>query len=104
MVEPFQTDLFGVSVLTVPVNKIWKLLGGPVNSLRILMPKQLARSLSLTSTFYSGETEQVRRNHFPNIHISEAEMKRQIAEHPVLCFSHKPENALKAFCCYFTLS
>lgn len=39
MEETFQTDMFGLSVLTVPVNKIWKILGGPVNSLRVLMPK-----------------------------------------------------------------
>lgn len=39
MEETFQTDMFGVSILTVPVNKICKMLGGPVNSFRILMPK-----------------------------------------------------------------
>lgn len=38
----------------------------------------------------------MRRNHFSNIHISNAEIKRQMAKHPVLLFSHKPENALKA--------
>lgn len=42
------------------------------------------------------------RNDFPNIHISKVEIKRQIDKHPVLCFSHKTEKALKAFCCYFT--
>lgn len=39
MEETFQTDLFGVSVLTVSTNKILEILCGPVNSLRILMLK-----------------------------------------------------------------
>lgn len=47
--------------------------------------------------------KEVRRNHFSNIHISKAEITRQMAKHAVLLFSHKPENALKAFCYYFTL-
>lgn len=38
----------------------------------------------------------MRRNQFSNIHISGAEIKRQTAKHPVLLFSHMPENSLKA--------
>ena len=48
------------------------------------------------NTLQWGGQTQMRRNHFPNIHISKAEIKRQMAKHPVLLFSHKPENALKA--------
>lgn len=43
----------------------------------------------------------MRRNHFPNIHISKAEIKRQIAKHPVLCFSHKPEKCPKSILLLF---
>lgn len=43
------------------------------------------------------------RNHSPNIHINKAEIKRQIAKHAALLFSHKPEHALKELYYYLTL-
>lgn len=44
----------------------------------------------------------MRANHWPHPRSSEAEHKRLMAEHPARLFSHKPENALRAFCRYFT--
>ena len=51
------TDLFSMNVLTVLVNKISKILGGPVNSLRILMLKATLKVTESNVHILQWETE-----------------------------------------------
>lgn len=99
MEETFQTDLFGVSVLTVPTNKILEILSGPVNSLRILMLK--ATHKVTESNFHTLQWRDRSKWGEITFLIFTLARLRQIVEHPVLCFFSQARKCLKSILLLF---